>query len=514
MTGISLNKALKEQGTLSSDVGEFAYSNSLGEGGNSYVFKFNKGDDDFAIKFLKHNDPSKLDRFKDEFFCAMQIPTHKNIVSSYHFDKVTVSDNDYFIIIMKHYQGTLSSEGCIKELDEKERSEKAWKLFYCLASALSHLHSNHIIHRDLKPQNIFNDAKTEEYVLGDLGIAHFSDIKFQKESKTKPSDRMANFGFSAPEQINSKNPVTAASDIYSLGQVIHWYLTEQTIRGLGSVNLSKEGSPEKLKWLDAILEKCLKNEPSARFQSIDEITDFIQSLKKPPRHDYWPSLHKFDDVIRRSFPKIKGIIETSDANKIDRFISNFKSDCSLNDFWYMSVDGGDNTCGNIEKISDNKWLFCNELELELAKLIVYQDYSYPYKDFFIFLIDSSEPFDIVDEMGNPIKRDISSDSKYDYATFWNKKYIDSNETSNGYYESNGEVIRVDNESFSDRLRYLKKYAYIIVPKGTATAVMNDRTPTERFLKSVVQSGKVEDDSLRKYLDETRNFHSSEITMWN
>lgn len=514
MTDISLNKSLKAQKILQTDVGDFSYYKSLGEGGNSFVFHFKKGEKDFAIKFLKTNDTSKLNRFKDEFFCAMQIPTHKNIVNSYHFDKVSVSVDDYFIIIMKHYHGTLSSEGSIKDLDENEKSDKAWKLFCSLANALLHLHSNHIIHRDIKPQNVFVDGGVDEYVLGDLGIAHFSDVIFERASKTKPSERMANFGFSAPEQINSKGTVTPASDIYSLGQVVHWYLTEKTIRGLRMERLAQAESPEKLKWLDSILEKCLINDPSLRFQSISEISEFVKQLKNPPRHDYWQPLHKFDDVIRMSFPKINGVLETTNIHSIERFISNFQSECNLDDFWYMNLDGGDNTCGEIEKISDNEWLFCKEMELELNKLIVYLDYGSPYKNFFVFLVEPSLPFDIVDEEGYSIEREFSPDAISDYATFWNERYIDCNETKNGYYEFNGEVIPVDRESFSDRRRHLDKYAYIIVPQGTATAIMRERTPTERFLKRIVESGKVEDDSLREYMSETRRHHSPEITMYN
>ena len=79
-----------------------------------------------------------------------------------------------------------------------------------MTNALSHLHSNQIIHRDLKPKNVFFDKSINEYVIGDLGIAHFSDDVFERESKTKPSERMANFGFSAPEQIDSKGSVQAS----------------------------------------------------------------------------------------------------------------------------------------------------------------------------------------------------------------------------------------------------------------------------------------------------------------
>lgn len=511
---MSLSKILSNKKSIQTDIGDFEYVKNLGEGGNSFVFQFKKGNISFAIKFLKTKDSAKLNRFKDEFFCAAQIPSHKNIAKSYHFDKINIENEEYFIILMKHYGGTLSSEKTISDNDENTRSEKAWELFVCLANALAHLHSHRIIHRDIKPQNIFFDTDINEYVVGDLGIAHFSDEKFERNSKTTPSERMANFGFSAPEQINSKEPARESCDIYSLGQVIYWYLTGNTIRGLEMPPVANTNSPEKLKHLDSIIKKCLTNDPSKRFQSISEISEYLKKLKEPKRHDYWPAIHALDNSIRRSMPKINDTLEITDTKIINRFFNNFQEDCNADDFWYMSLEGGDNEFTGIEHISGSNYLFCKMTEINLSKLLVHRDTHYPYKNFFILLLDPSLPFELVDNEGQPLPRKLNSASKTDYATLWDEKYIDCNETNNGYYEHNGNVLEVDRNSFKDRIRHLEKYAYIVVPKGTATACMMDRTPTERFLERVVNSGCIETTSLATYKSETRSHHSREITIYN
>lgn len=512
---MTLGQILSKNKSIQTDIGDFEYVKRLGEGGNSFVFHFKKGNANFAIKFLKTTEASKLNRFKDEFFCAAQIPSHKNIAQSYHFDKIDIEEQSYFVILMKYYDGTLSSEGFISDAnDDDMKSEKAWKLFTCLARALDHLHFHKIIHRDLKPQNVFFDKAADEYVVGDLGIAHFSDDNFERESKTKPSERMANFGFSAPEQINSKGSVQASCDIYSLGQVIYWYLTGNTIRGLGMPPVANANSPDKLKHLDLIVKKCLDNDPSRRFQSISEIYEALKKLEEPKEHDYWPALNKFDDSIRRSMPKIKDTLEVTDTKIINRFFSNFQEDCNSRDFWYMSLEGGDNQFTGIEHMSGSNYLFCNMTEINLFKLLVYRDTEFPYKNFFILLLEPSPPFDLVDNEGQEVSRELSAESKTDYATLWIDKYIDCNETNNGYYEHNGDVLTVDRTLFKDRIRHLEKYAYIVVPQGTATACMMDRTPTERFLKRVIDARTIEADSLATYESETRKHHRYEITMWN
>jgi serine/threonine protein kinase len=440
----------------------------------------------------------------------MQIATHKNVVQSYHFDFVKISEGEYFIIVMKYYEGTLSSIGNISSESVESKSAKGWKLFTNLSIALQYLHKNHIIHRDVKPQNIFFDGTCKEFVLGDLGIAHFSKVAFPKEARTKPGERLANHSYSPHEQIDSSNPIKETNDIFALGQVLEWYLTGQVVRGLDRPPISDANSPNELKWLDSIIDKCIKNNPNSRFQSIDEIYSFIAEQKKPPKIDYWKILHNFDDVIRRTFPKINGIASISDKNQMAAFFDNFRDQCASDDFWYMTMEGGDNTYEHLRPIENGRLLFCEYVELDINKLIVFRDQNV-YRNFFVLLTMPSQPFEIVDSHGTLLKRDISKEWPTDIAVRWNNTYIDLKEILNGYYESSEGVIRAEIESFRERSRNLNEYAYIVVPKGTATAVMNDRTPTERLLASIVKDAELTKSALQLYFKETRGHLSREIS---
>lgn len=51
---------------------------------------------------------------------------------------------------------------------------------------------------------------------------------------------MANIEFSAPEQINNQYDVTPASDIYSMAQVMYWYVFGTINRGTGAKCISQE----------------------------------------------------------------------------------------------------------------------------------------------------------------------------------------------------------------------------------------------------------------------------------
>jgi hypothetical protein len=44
--------------------------------------------------------------------------------------------------------------------------------------------------------------------------------------------------------------------------------------------------------------------------------------------------------------------------------------------------------------------------------------------------------------------------------------------------------------------------------------MSNRSPTENFLKAIVEDSEITESTLEEYLDATKFHHSKEITMWN
>ncbi|MEO5596666.1 MAG: tetratricopeptide repeat protein, partial [Lysobacteraceae bacterium] len=97
-------------------------------------------------------------------------------------------------------------------------------LFLQVCSAVSHAHASLVVHRDLKPSNILVTPSGAVRLL-DFGIAKVLDAPGREGSDTtRAGSRVFTLHYAAPEQIRG-DPVTATTDVYSLGMVLYELLT-------------------------------------------------------------------------------------------------------------------------------------------------------------------------------------------------------------------------------------------------------------------------------------------------
>src|ERR1051325_8231467 len=96
------------------------------------------------------------------------------------------------------------------------------KLFNKVCDAVGFAHRNLIIHRDLKPSNILVNEKGEPKLL-DFGISKLLDTNADETAQVTQLGALTP-QYASPEQIRGE-PVTTATDVYSLGVVLFRILT-------------------------------------------------------------------------------------------------------------------------------------------------------------------------------------------------------------------------------------------------------------------------------------------------
>ena len=105
--------------------------------------------------------------------------------------------------------------------------EDKLNLFLQLADAVAHAHRNLLVHRDLKPGNVLVTPEGEVKLL-DFGIAKALDplegIDPQESNTTVGGVRPYTPNYASPEQVRGE-PVSTATDIYSLGVLLYQLLT-------------------------------------------------------------------------------------------------------------------------------------------------------------------------------------------------------------------------------------------------------------------------------------------------
>ena len=168
-------------------------------------------------------------------------------------------------------------------------------LFVQVCKAVAYAHANLVVHRDLKPSNILVTA-TGQVRLLDFGIAKLLEHGVAQATElTRESGQALTPEYAAPEQILAQ-PVTTASDVYSLGVVLYELLTDQRpyklrreSRGLLEEAIlqaqpslpSSVVSDVKLRRqlrgdLDTIVLMALKKAPGERYGTVDALVDDIE----------------------------------------------------------------------------------------------------------------------------------------------------------------------------------------------------------------------------------------------
>jgi eukaryotic-like serine/threonine-protein kinase len=311
------------QSSGSRRIGPYKVIREIGHGGMGTVFLASRADDQYrravAIKLIRRgmDTDSILSRFRHERQILASLD-HPNIARL--LEGGTTDDGlPYFV--MEYIEGQTIDQYCdTRKLTTADRL----KLFRTVCSAVQYAHQNLIVHRDIKPSNILVTSEGVPKLL-DFGIAKLlkPEMYAQTIAPTETFVRPMTPDYASPEQVRGQ-PITTASDLYSLGVLLYELLTGhrpyrisgytpqaieqaiceqeperpstainriETVSSSGGavettltpelVSKTREGQPDKLRRklagdLDNIVLKAMRKEAQRRYASVEQFSEDIR----------------------------------------------------------------------------------------------------------------------------------------------------------------------------------------------------------------------------------------------
>ena len=285
-------------------LGNYRIVSELGRGGMSHVYKAVRDDDQYykevAIKLLRPglDTQSLLQRLRDERQILAEL-SHPNIAQLLDGG---VTDTGAPYLVMEYIEGEPIDVYCERrELSVAARID----LVRTLCGAVHYVHQHLMVHGDLKGGNILvtNDGIVK---LLDFGIAKLLNAASDASHSMINQVVALTPAYASPEQIRGE-PITTASDVYSLGVLLYKLLAGtlpfdvpaelfgwEAAAALGdrpprppSIAAAERKAagqrriaPQLRGDLDAIVMKALAKEPEDRYGSAEHLAEDLHRYQR------------------------------------------------------------------------------------------------------------------------------------------------------------------------------------------------------------------------------------------
>lgn len=263
--------------------GRYRLLTPIGEGGMATVWRAmdEQLDREVAVKILRPQfsaDAAFTARFRQEARAAGSL-SHPNVVQVYDHG-IDADGTTQFIVMQLVVGPDLSS--ILADHGPLPAAEAA-RIGAGAALALDAAHRRGLIHRDVKPGNILLTADGDVLVT-DFGISRAAS----EASLTATGTTIGSVHYFSPEQAAGE-PITAASDIYSLGIVLYEMLTGHrpfegdSAAGVALKRLSEDPPAMATQGvavpatLEAVVMRALARDPAARFPDAGALASALRT---------------------------------------------------------------------------------------------------------------------------------------------------------------------------------------------------------------------------------------------
>ena len=265
--------------------GQYDLEREIGRGGMGIVYLARdvRLDRAVAIKTLPAHlvhDPVVRERFLREARTAANL-SHQNIVPVHRADEL----GGYVFFVMGFVDGESIAQR-IRNLGRIDQVELLREM-RDVALALDYAHSRGVVHRDIKAENILIDRATGRAMVTDFGIARLAEAA----PLTATGQVLGTVYYLSPEQVAGE-AVDGRSDIYALGVAAFFALSGRfpfdapLASAVLVAHITKEPppllsvAPGVEPTLAAIVDRCLRKDPSARFQRGADLARELSGIER------------------------------------------------------------------------------------------------------------------------------------------------------------------------------------------------------------------------------------------
>lgn len=279
-------------------VGAYRVLAFLGRGGMGEVYRAERADGQFeqqvALKLIRREAVAHLERFQAErqILARLEHPGIARLLDG------GMSEDGRPYMVMELVKGKPIMEWCrANACGLTQRLQ----LFTAICDAVAYAHRNLVVHRDIKPSNLLVRADGSIKLL-DFGVARLLDTERSDDTRNAP----LTLAYAAPEQL-THGAITTATDIYALGLLLFELLTgskpwqiadlpmalaldrvlHDSVPTMSEAASRAQDPPVRSTQLrgdlDAIVAKCLRKQPEARYESAAALQqDVARSERSEP----------------------------------------------------------------------------------------------------------------------------------------------------------------------------------------------------------------------------------------
>jgi|SRR5690554_930322 len=183
----------------------------------------------------------------------------------------------------------------IRKNNQKISLETRFEFAEQIIRAIKYAHNKNILHRDISPNNVlvFRSDLEVKIKVSDFGLG--KDQESLSHYTGSSVDSYGQILYVSPEQRIRLKDATIQSDIYSLGKLLYFIFTARDPDNMKSCTIS------------LLITKATEEEPSKRYENMEELENHFLALKKL----------QFDQTVPVEYLSIKDFLASKDKSEVD-----------------------------------------------------------------------------------------------------------------------------------------------------------------------------------------------------